>query len=89
MIVSLTTTIGTKNGKNVWYPFEIIECASIDEVHDVLIRDHVVKGYKLETAVRDGERIILDRIPVIIGIFGVVAIQPIHLALTDPIVDRD
>jgi hypothetical protein len=88
MIVSLTTTIGTKAGKNVWYPFEV-ECTSIDDLHSVLIRDHVVKGAKLETVIRDGERIILERIPVIVGVFGIVTIQPIHLALSDPIVDRD
>ncbi len=83
IIVALTTSIATKGGGNVWYPCEVEGCETIEQIFARLHADHILLVNKLETHIIDGHRVIKGRIPVIVGVMGVVTITPNHLVLSE------
>jgi hypothetical protein len=79
MKIAVTTTIRTRSGEaNVWWP-AITEEPSIAAIYDIIVRDRAILVDKLETTIDNGRRIITGRVPTVIGINGVVMIQPLHL----------
>lgn len=85
MIVALTTNIPAKtNAGWVWFPLEVQEANSIDDIWETLKAHGAIKGAKIDASLRpNGVRVITKRTPIIVGASGVVTITTLHVEVVD------
>lgn len=90
VIFSVTTTIPTKSAF-VWWPAEfdvpddLTGEEALDYVIDVLIEDRLIRCSKIELEPGEGrERVIRNRVPLILGANVVGTITELHLPLVEP-----
>lgn len=81
MQLTVTTTIPSKNTEgNIWFIFEV-DGDSFDEIHDRLVEDGALLGYRIETR-RQGRRTVETvRVQHTLGINGVATIRPSHIII--------
>jgi hypothetical protein len=83
MLVSVTTTIKTRDGTaHVWWPAEA-PFETVEEIFESLVRDGAIIVERLETRVVDGQRRITGRSKVIGTLQGIALIQPLHIILAE------
>lgn len=85
MRIALTTMLPAKTGF-VWWVVDIDE-PTIEAAYQSLVETQMLRGWRIETAAADapGERLIVKRVPVVIGRGLVGALWPLdHLTLIDP-----
>lgn len=79
MIVTFTSSMGSKSGGLVWFPLEIPDCADLDQIYDSLRAHGCIRGDRIDTAVISGARRVIRRTPCILGVGALALITPLHV----------
>ena len=83
MRISATTVIKARGGSAHVYSRCEVDAENMEEVFHRLITDGAILVDRLETRIVGGHREIIGRSPVVIGLSGVVMLQPIDIELKD------
>jgi hypothetical protein len=84
-LFAVTTTMKTQKGDQVWFPFDVPGIETVDQFHEILDEQEIIKGDRLKVRkdpngfMHEIER---DRLSIGIGIIGMVTLMNRERLLT-------